>query len=354
MIPSSLILLDKLPLNANGKVDRHALPAPDLGQSLGTDMVPAATPAEKHLVAIWEQVLGHTHIGVTSDFFELGGHSLKVTKLVSLIQKEMGVDVPLTVVFRAPTIRELSRYIADISQVDRRLIDEKLVLLNKHSGHGKIFAFPPGSGYCLAYLQLANLLPYPFYGLSFIEDDTRLQEYVELIQEAEPNGPYVLFGYSAGGKLAFRVAQELEKAGQRVSDLVMVDSARYLQKVHFSEEGIQEIAAEFLEHVTSQVLREKALIRMREYRRFIGESVESGAIQGDIHLIVAPNSKDFVHSPTGAVIATLPGWKEMTRGCFRAYAGDGDHREMLTPPYLERNVELLKKILESTPAPTRR
>jgi thioesterase domain-containing protein len=94
--------------------------------------------------------------------------------------------------------------------------------------------------------------------------------------------------------------------------------------------------------------------RMREYRRFIGESVESGAIQGDIHLIVAPNSKDFVHSPTGAVIATLPGWKEMTRGCFQVYAGDGDHREMLTPPYLERNVELLKKILESPPAPTPR
>jgi amino acid adenylation domain-containing protein len=354
MIPSSLIHLEKLPLNANGKVDRHALPAPDLGQSLGTDAVPAATPAEKHLAAIWEQVLGHTHIGVTSDFFELGGHSLKVTKLVSLIQREMGVDVPLTVVFRAPTIRELARYMADVSRVDRRLIDEKLVLLNKPSDHGKIFAFPPGSGYCLAYLQLANLLPYPFYGLSFIEDDTRLQEYVELIEEAEPNGPYVLFGYSSGGKLAFRVAQELEKAGHQVSYLVLVDSARYLRKVHFSEEGLQEIAAEFLEHVTSEVLREKALIRMRQYRRFLGESVESGTIQGDIHLIVAPDSQQFVHDPTGGVIATLLGWQEMTRGRFQVYAGDGNHREMLTPPHLERNVELLKKILESTPTSTRR
>ena len=352
MVPAHWVRLEKLPLNANGKIDRRALPAPSVAKAAGTEADRPATPLEQQLAAIWERVLGQREISATADFFDLGGHSLKVTRLVSLIQQEMGVEVPITIVFRTPTIRDLAGYLSDLSQLaplDRRLIDEKLVLLNEGSG-ARLFAFPPGSGYCLSYLRMARLLPYAFHGFSFIEDETRLQQYVELLRETDPVGPYVFFGYSAGGKLAFQVAQELERTGgPEVSDIIMMDSARYLRRILFSETEIHEVAAEFLQSIQSRALRESALARIRRYRDFIGESVESGTVRADLHLIVAPDSQAIICDHQGSLLATLPGWKDLTTGRFQSYEGDGTHREMLNSPHLERNVELLKKILAEVP-----
>jgi amino acid adenylation domain-containing protein/non-ribosomal peptide synthase protein (TIGR01720 family) len=116
MIPNYFIQLGKIPLTANGKVDRKALPAPDI--SAGDTYVAPGSALEEKLVNIWTEVLGAARetIGIDSNFFELGGHSLKATILTSIIHKELDVKLPLMEVLKRPTIREL----ADLIQREER------------------------------------------------------------------------------------------------------------------------------------------------------------------------------------------------------------------------------------------
>ncbi|MCP5047403.1 MAG: amino acid adenylation domain-containing protein, partial [bacterium] len=111
MIPSYFISLRQIPLTPNGKVDRKALPEPKV--EAGDDYVAPRDPVENQLVVLWSKVLGiePSNIGIEDNFFDLGGHSLKATIIVSKIHKALNVKVPLTEVFRTPTIRQLAQYI---------------------------------------------------------------------------------------------------------------------------------------------------------------------------------------------------------------------------------------------------
>jgi len=118
MIPSFFVILEELPLNPNGKVDKKALPAPDI---LGDKMEVLAVPeneTQAQLAEIWSEVLGidKRKIGIDSNFFELGGHSLKATLLVSKLHKKLEVKLPLAEVFRTPTIKELADFILNASK----------------------------------------------------------------------------------------------------------------------------------------------------------------------------------------------------------------------------------------------
>ncbi|MCY1015586.1 non-ribosomal peptide synthetase [Pyxidicoccus sp. MSG2] len=110
MVPSALVVLDALPLSANGKVDRKALPAPDL-MVLSAEHVYVAprTLTEELLAALWAQVLGVPRVGAEDDFFALGGHSLLATQVVSRIRSTFGVALPLRELFKAPVLSALAR-----------------------------------------------------------------------------------------------------------------------------------------------------------------------------------------------------------------------------------------------------
>ena len=110
MIPSSYVELPSLPLTANKKVDRKALPEP-ASSTEGTYVAPK-NAREKKLAHIWGEVLGKEKVGVHDNFFELGGHSLKATVIASRIHKELNVELPLKELFRTPTIAEISEYLA--------------------------------------------------------------------------------------------------------------------------------------------------------------------------------------------------------------------------------------------------
>ena len=109
MIPSQYVVLDSLPLSPAGKVDRSVLPTPE-PPSTGERYVAPRNPVEQSLVRIWAEVLAipEESIGVNDDFFALNGHSLKATQVVSRIQRDLGVEVPLRAVFSHPTIAGLS------------------------------------------------------------------------------------------------------------------------------------------------------------------------------------------------------------------------------------------------------
>jgi acyl carrier protein len=109
MVPASVTVLESLPLNHNGKVDREALPAPAVSRpELSGEFVAPRNAQEEVLAEIWGEVLGIEGIGVEDDFFELGGHSLLVTQVVSRIRGVFEVGLPIRALFENRTIAELA------------------------------------------------------------------------------------------------------------------------------------------------------------------------------------------------------------------------------------------------------
>ncbi|MCP4158200.1 MAG: hypothetical protein GY757_61440, partial [bacterium] len=114
MVPAYYVQLDKIPLTANEKLNRKALPQPKI--TMGTVYASPTNRIEEKLVKIWTTVLelppGHESFGIDDNFFEIGGHSLKATRLVTLIHKELNLKIPLTEVFKHPTVRTMAGSLA--------------------------------------------------------------------------------------------------------------------------------------------------------------------------------------------------------------------------------------------------
>jgi len=110
MVPAVVVVLERLPLTVNGKLDRRALPAPQFASAV--DYREPRDAREQVLAAIFAEVLGVARVGVDDGFFDLGGHSLSATRLVVRIRAELGVEVPIRVVFDTPTVAGLADWIA--------------------------------------------------------------------------------------------------------------------------------------------------------------------------------------------------------------------------------------------------
>ena len=116
MVPASIVFLESLPLLPNGKINRHALPAPERAVvQAGQAFEPPQSSTEKIVAQMWEEVLSVKEVGVNQNFFELGGHSLMIAQLVSRIRNAFGVELPLQIFFTSPTIKELVTVIEDAS-----------------------------------------------------------------------------------------------------------------------------------------------------------------------------------------------------------------------------------------------
>ena len=129
MTPSNFVVLDELPLNANGKVDRRALPAPVAATQIAAEtFISPRTPEEQNMVEIWAEVLGVRPISVDANFFDLGGHSLLATRVISRIRETCGVELPLRLLFDFPTVAALASQLAAVQhpQTDAGRIAEML------------------------------------------------------------------------------------------------------------------------------------------------------------------------------------------------------------------------------------
>jgi amino acid adenylation domain-containing protein len=121
LLPSSIVFMDRFPLSPNGKVDRRALPAPDTSRQVDSEYVAPSTETELLVAAIWQEVLGVAQVGVTDDFFEMGGHSLLATQLLSRLRNTFQVELPLRVLFEAPTVANLALQIEQTTQSNQRM-----------------------------------------------------------------------------------------------------------------------------------------------------------------------------------------------------------------------------------------
>ncbi|WP_055108263.1 non-ribosomal peptide synthetase [Paenibacillus ihumii] len=123
MVPAVIMQLERLPLNASGKVDRRSLPEPDWAQASTSIYAEPESELETALVGLWQEVLGVQRLGIDDDFFERGGHSLKATMLIARIYKQLGREVLLRELFRYPTVRQLAEHLSGTEQVVYKTIE---------------------------------------------------------------------------------------------------------------------------------------------------------------------------------------------------------------------------------------
>jgi amino acid adenylation domain-containing protein len=233
MIPAAYVRLPKLPLTANGKLDRKALPAPDKKQeSEQSEYIAPRTRLEEVLAHIWAQVLGVTRVGVKDDFFALGGNSLSAMRLLALTEARFGKKLPLAAVLRKPTIKQ---FIALFQDQNDNAGSSCLVPLRTTGSRRPLFFVHPIGGNVYCYRGLANLMNkerpiYAFQSQAF----TGLPPHSSIAEMAEaylnemiafqPNGPYFLTGWSMGGVVAFEMARQLKSRKLPVALLALIDS----------------------------------------------------------------------------------------------------------------------------------
>ncbi|MEC1536488.1 non-ribosomal peptide synthase/polyketide synthase [Bacillus sonorensis] len=156
MVPPYFVTLDRLPLTANGKIDRKALPEPAGYVSSATEYEAPRNAVEEKLVSLWQDVLGIDNIGISHNFFEAGGHSLKAAALAAKMHKELKVEIPLRQIFETPTIKDLAELIksakespyASIKKADEKeyytlsSAQRRLYILNQIEGDGIAYNMP--------------------------------------------------------------------------------------------------------------------------------------------------------------------------------------------------------------------
>ncbi|MET9038459.1 non-ribosomal peptide synthetase [Streptomyces mirabilis] len=229
--PSAVVPLDRFPLTANGKVDRAALPAPVIGTGTGTTGTEPANEVERTLLQIWRNVLGHPTIGVADDFFRSGGNSLLAIRLMSVIEKVTGVNLPLSTLLEANTVEQLATRMPAPSgaepQPAHRAADPTTPFFCVHAGGGGVLAYAAlgramAPEHTLVGIEAVGLRPG-----GTMQTDLRemARTYVEEIRERQPAGPYLIGGWCLGGFIAHEVAQQLARQGETVATLVVLDSS---------------------------------------------------------------------------------------------------------------------------------
>lgn len=245
MVPAVFVFLDALPLNPNGKINRLALPDPkDLGaneQALRGDIVPPRNHIEKTIAHIWQDFIKLDRVGIHDNFFDLGGDSLMAVRILTRIERDLGVRLPLTSLFRSATIAQLAELVSRREDEGRSW--SPLVPIQTNGNKPPFFGIHPVGGGALFWRDIVKWMPddQPFYAIQSqgvdgvhpalhrVEDMASL--YLAEIRKVQPHGPYFLGGYSLGGEIAFEMAQQLSRQGEKVDLLVLFDTRNPLRAI---------------------------------------------------------------------------------------------------------------------------
>ncbi|WP_255316180.1 non-ribosomal peptide synthetase [Myxococcus fulvus] len=249
MVPATFVVMDALPINANGKVDRKALPEPDAVVAPEPTSAPTSdakletpfrTTLEMVLQRLWTEVLGRSGVQAGDDFFALGGDSILAMRLLARLEEELGLPLPLATLFQSPTLGESSEAIlALLREGPRRTSAVRLSSPRLPEDTPPLFLFHAGDGEVHHYRDLVPRLEPHFrcHGIQAPETlatghghatlEARVEAYTRDIRAIQPHGPYRLAGFSYGGYPALGVAALLEAQGETVELLAMMDTATW-------------------------------------------------------------------------------------------------------------------------------
>lgn len=341
MIPEFFIPVDELPLTINGKIDKEALAERQIDiESVKQENVEAEGETEKSVLSICEEVLGIKGMGMLDNFFDLGGNSLKALQVVSMVKKELDMELSVMSIFASKTIREVCRRLEERVS-DIKVKDSAYYLLNDFKGKKNIFCFPPLHGNALIYKTLVDEnVFYDFfnvYSFNFIDTFDVIKYYTETITNIQEKGPYVLLGYSGGGNIAF----ELSKRLPHVSDIVLLDSWIRHKELILSYRRRNEIIEYYMSYYGKE-LHGRIKDRMLKYLDYINGTVNTGMIDGNIHLIKSIDKRNDVDT-----YVISQSWDSLTKGRVYVYNGYGLHTDMLTGKNILKNGKIVRNILTS-------
>lgn len=240
MVPGAFVSMERLPLNANGKIDRRTLPEPQLDRSGSKNVfVAPRDTVEQSVVRHWEAVLKLQPISVRDNFFEIGGHSLLAVNLIARLEQEFGQRLPMATLFRRPTVEQLAQLLREQTTATSNGL---LVPVQPNGEKMPFFCVAGGGGSVMYYQPLALHMgnERPFLGLQAVGLDgdceplTTVEDlaaaHLAAIKSAQPHGPYLLGGHCFGGSVAFEISQLLRRAGEEVRLLVLIDvPSRYIE-----------------------------------------------------------------------------------------------------------------------------
>lgn len=380
MLPSSFVVLDRLPMLPNVKVDYNALPPPEQAlTSSASGLVAPRDALELQLVGLWEECL-HVHpIGITDNFFELGGHSLLAVRLLSQIHRHFARQLPLAALLQQATIEQLAQLLR--GQADGQS-GSLLVGIQTQGDQRPLFLMHPTGGNVLCYAALAHHLGkhQPVYGLQAqglegeegpLSSMTEMAHaYLQVIRTRQPEGPYLLGGWSSGGLLATEVAQQLQAQGQQVGLLILFDApalfatvpagladgvappddragalARFIFQLNEGRgRTIPQIAAELCQLTPEEMLH----VAMEQAKRahVIPAEAESAFLQRLIAVYDADSRATVAYRPqvyAGRMVyiqseetpdETPRAWRQIAAGGLELLAASGDHVSMLKEPHI--------------------
>ncbi|PAJ75454.1 non-ribosomal peptide synthetase [Pseudoalteromonas sp. NBT06-2] len=366
MVPGYFVELDTFPLTANGKLDRKALPKPDLSGQVGSKG--PSNLVEERLCKLFCQLLSLPTVGVEDNFFELGGHSLLAAQLIAYVKEIMGVELSLAAVFEAPTVSGIAAKL-DGSNSTEAL--NMLLPLRKREGKPAVFCIHPAGGLSWCYAALTPIIPsdIPLYGVQARNlSDTQAPlpktmtematEYVAAIRAEQPFGPYHLLGWSIGGMIAHLMAAILQEQGQEVGLLTVLDSypTEQWQQMNPPQEDealgalIRMAGVEFDESAHSSLTREQ----VTEILQDAGSSMahlSSDTISAMIEVVINNNSRvrDEVNyqyngdmlffnalKPPEEAFLNKEGWFNYMEGNINVVEIDCIHRDMMRPDMLRQ------------------
>lgn len=396
MVPSVFVVLEELPLSANGKIDRTALAAikgnvANYGEAQERCVQPQ-DKLELKLQRIWERVLAVSPIGMDDNFFELGGHSLLAVRLFAQIEKSLGRNLPLATLFQAPTIRSL----AEVLRKDGWAAPwSSLVLLQGGGKRRPFFCVHAAGGNVLEYHALAQLLgsDQPFYGFQAQGLDgnqaphTSIKEmaahYIREMREVQPEGPYLIGGRSSGGTVAFEMACQLAAQGEQIALLALLDAypagyfkllpgsgsfaqraVRYAKKIQTHGQNLQELAGlEKLFYLTGKLKFAPAKTKHKIYRRVFNlyqrvgrrlptvlrniEELNFAAVKDYVPQVYSGQATLFLASDDRtAAFDVEEGWQGLVAGRLEKIHVSGNHLDIVKEPHVRTLAEKLRACLD--------
>ena len=391
MVPAGVLVLDRMPMSKNGKLDRDALPEPATMVAPHT-AAPPETPLQRRLVDLWSELLQRTPIGIDDDFFELGGHSLLAVTMVARLKSRLGHDLPVARVLAAPTIRALAGTLEPSHGTQRAGAtprEGRLVALSEGGARPPLLLVGGIGGHVFTFRELAALLgpdqPVAAFRAIGAEGDELPRDSVPAVATAYDaelrqlgaKGPVLLGGYSFGTLVAFELAHRLRARGVEVLGLVSIDSFApgFPQRMPTAERVLDHTkhllrrdARGRVDYLRERVdnLRRRALFRVGLGHR-LAPTVPTEDARTDEQLrrvwaasIAAQRAyrPDF-HFPGPMLLfeaaepfrwpATLPGeptkgWRHFIDGPIEVLTLPGSHLQLFTPENTRRMAEAIRAL----------
>jgi len=377
MLPANFMFLEHIPLTPAGKVDVKALPHPDESAVRRLRIEPR-TEVECILAEIWCELLKLDAVSLDDDFFELGGQSLAAARLFAKIEERLGKRLPLAAIFKAPTLRQLAERVELLSEQPHEDSDEwsPMVIIRSTGRRPPLFLVHGLHGNVIRFKGLSVHLPedqpiYAFQSRGLKENravETSIEEmaqtYMALLRKIQPHGPYYIGGFSAGGVVAYEMAQQLIRSGEQVAGLFLFDAAlvrslvalirfrefrqaadralRYALK-HFADLAARANVQTFLRSKAENFLMK---LRIALYEVRLGLGAPSGFLamrEGFLRAVSQykpkpyPGEAIFFRSAYSRKFQpwTAREWNELVMGPFRCIDVAGNHGTMFLEPQVE-------------------